>query len=445
MRKKMLILVGFLISCSFVNAQRMKAITYNEHLKGADSLEIREGILSQHALRIKYKRNGKKVATITLTEPILVAMAEREESWGYFQFPGIGRASDGSLRITWQMNADSHKAYGTSSGRENLPMWSYDEGKTWKAEKKNAIVRSRGYNVGLADGSCLQVITPASKNIRSYEQFPQAVDVKGDTVYFKEKELPDELRGVYFTFSDSLGKSRIIHSKLDDLGLLRSSIGGFMPIVWWGNIKQLADGTLVAGVYPATYLDNSGQIMSGCVSFYYSKDKGKTWEITGKISPVMNDLANLHCDVGFTEPAFELLNDSTFICVLRSGSTAPMYKTFSADRGRTWTMPVPFTPNGVKPDLMLLKNGVLVLSSGRPGVQLRLSLDGKGKEWTDPIDMIPYLKQDGSYNRDVSCGYVSVIESGKNSFLMVYSDFTKNNKEGQVRKSIWVRRITVKL
>ena len=120
-----------------------------------------------------------------------------------------------------------------------------------------------------------------------------------------------------------------------------------------------------------------------------------------------------------------------------------MYKTFSYDRGKTWTDPVPFTPNGVLPNLLQLDNGVLVLSSGRPGVQLRFSLDGTGERWTEPIDMVHFMNVDGSYTRDVSCGYTSMIENGRDSFFLVYSDFTTKNSEGEPRKSIWCRKVRI--
>ena len=59
-----------------------KTIIYDESARGTNYLEIHEGIVSQHAQRIKYMRGGKKVATITLFEPVMVAMAEQEEKWG---------------------------------------------------------------------------------------------------------------------------------------------------------------------------------------------------------------------------------------------------------------------------------------------------------------------------------------------------------------------------
>lgn len=123
----------------------------------------------------------------------------------------------------------------------------------------------------------------------------------------------------------------------------------------------------------------------------------------------------------------------------------PMLKSFSYDNGRTWTVPEPFTPNGVDPNLLLLQNGVLVLASGRPGVQLRFSFDGKGDSWSEPLDLIPFMHEDGSYNTNVSCSYPAILAETANSFYLVYTDFTRKNDKGEQRKTILFRKILVKL
>lgn len=289
----------------------------------------------------------------------------------------------------------------------------------------------------------LQISTPATKAISNYKQFPEAVAMDKTYTYFKEEELPYDLRGFYLNRVDANGKTTMIHAKLNDPGLLRYAINGDMPIVWWGNIKELSNDTLVAGVYPTFYLDKDGKVTRVCVSFYESNDEGKAWNILSRIPFVYDGIANVRGNKSFDEPAFEILPDITFICVMRSGATSPMYRTFSKDKGRTWTTPEPFTPNGVKPNLMVLKNGVLVLASGRPGIQVRVSFDG-GYNWTVAIDMVPYMHADGAFKWDVSCGYASIIEGGSNSFYLVYSDFTTKNGEGNERKSIWCRMITIR-
>lgn len=434
-----LILSFTLMSCGTT----YKTITYCEPVRGADSLQIHEGIMSRHAHKIKYMRDGKNVATITLSEPVMVAMAEQEEAWGFFQFPNIGIAEDGTLRVSWQMIADSHESYGKAAGRPYTPMVSKDGGKTWIPQDKSYDVRRRGYNIYTRKGDFLQVSTPATKAINNYKRFPKAVAKDKTYSYFKEEELPDDLRGFYLNRVDPNGKSTMIHAKLNDPGLLRYAINGDMPIVWWGNIKELSNGTLVAGVYPTFYLDEECKVTRGGVSFYESNDEGKAWNVISRIPFVYDGIANVRGNKSFDEPAFEILPDSTFICVMRSGATSPMYRTFSKDKGRTWTTPEPFTPNGVKPNLMVLKNGVLVLASGRPGIQVRVSFDG-GYNWTDAIDMVPYMHADGAFKWDVSCGYASIIEGGSTSFYLVYSDFTTKNNHGDLRKSIWFRKIKVR-
>ena len=433
------ILLGMASPMKMTDAKEKKGII---QIETKPNLEIHEGYVSQKKETILVKKGKKTVAKVHLSEPVMVAQAEQEEKWGYYQFPNIGRADDGTLIVTWHMREDSHKAYGTS-GRKYTPMMSKDQGQTWKLVEKPYKAQCIGYNVFLKDGSVINVVTPKTKDINSYKYFPKAVAKKGNYSYYPIDSLPDDLQGIYLNYHDAKQKNKKIHARLDDPGALRYAIGDMMPIVWWGNIKQIADHSLIAGVYPAIYQDNIGQIMPSAVSFYQSKDKGATWKILSKI-PFYNDgIAELRGDARFDEPAFEVLADSTFICVMRTGSVSPMYKSLSSDKGKTWTRPQPFTPNGVMPRLLLLKNGVLVLVSGRPGVQIRFSYDGSGRKWSEPIDMIPFMNHDGTFRRDVSCGYASIIGSGDNSFHIVYSDFTTMNSEGQIRKSIWFRRVVV--
>lgn len=132
------------------------------------------------------------------------------------------------------------------------------------------------------------------------------------------------------------------------------------------------------------------------------------------------------------------------ICVLRTGNCSPLYKAYSNDGGKTWTEPKPFTPNGVKPDVLRLGNGILVLTSGRPGVQLRFCLDGIGELWTEPIEMIPFMNTDGTWDLEgATCGYTNILPADDNSFYMVYSDFKSKNENGELRKSIIFRKITI--
>ena len=96
-------------------------------------LSVREGRISGRKQRIKIKKNGKTVAVINLSKPELVAQTDREEKWGFFQFPNIGKSKDGTLVVSWHMREDSHNAYG-KPGRQYTPMMSKDNGKTWRPQ-----------------------------------------------------------------------------------------------------------------------------------------------------------------------------------------------------------------------------------------------------------------------------------------------------------------------
>lgn len=407
--------------------------------------EIHEGYVSQKEETVLVKQGRKATAKVYLSEPVMVAMAEQEEKWGYFQFPSIGRTEDGTLIVSWQMKEDSHKTYGVQASRQFVPMMSKDGGKKWYPQDKEYERHTMGYNVTLKNGDRLSVLTPRVQDVKIFKNFPKAVAKTDLYSYYLVDSLPDKLQGIYFNYTKKGHETKVIHAQLHDPNLLRYAQDDLMPVVWWGNIRQLADNSLVAGVYPADYIGEDGELIDGGISFYQSNNEGKNWSIIGKIQPPPKKVKKKYKseEDGLSEPTFEVLADSSFVCVMRSGMTDPMYESFSYDYGQSWSNVIAITPNGVRPRLLTLKNGVLVLTSGRPGIQIRFSLDGTGKRWTEPIDMIHFMNEDGSFTRDVSCGYASILDNGNDSFYLVYSDFTKTNKDGQIRKSIWFRKITV--
>ena len=222
--------------------------------------------------------------------------------------------------------------------------------------------------------------------------------------------MPEDLQGIYFgLWNKRTDETTSIHATVNDPGLLRYASKNLMPVIWSGNIRELNDNTLIAGVYPTYYLDGTDSVSRSCISFYQSTDWGRNWNVRGKILYQLD----LNADTGgekasraFTEPTFVVLDEKTLFCVMRTGSDSPMYKVVSYDNGASWSIPKAFTPNGVRPTLIKLDNGVLALASGRPGVQLRISLDGQGENWTEPIEMVHYMDRTGHYASaaDASCG-----------------------------------------
>lgn len=432
-----------LVEASSVKKNQEKAGPAEIQIESEPNLNIHEGYVSQEEETVIVKQGEKTVATIHLSKPVMVAQAEQKEKWGFFQFPSIGIAENGTLIVSWKMAEDTYQAHGTKSGRERKPMMSKDGGLTWLPQNKEYFAKRRSYNVYMRNGDMLQVNSPGNKNIHSYVSFPKAVAVDGNQSFYKHDSLPEDLQGIYFDFKKKGEKTKKLHAQLRDTGLLRYALDSLMRVVWWGSIKELSDNSLIAGVYPTFYQDNNGNISKGGVTFYRSQDEGNVWSVIGRIPFMEDEITRRNNVKSFEEPDFEILSDSTIVCVMRTGDTSPMYQCLSNNLGESWTRPKPFTPNGVKPRMLLLKNGVLALVSGRPGIQLRCCFDGKGDKWSEPIEMIPFVRKNGRNRVFLSCGYASIQESGINSFYLVYSDFTTKNKYGKERKSIWFRNIEV--
>ena len=260
--------------------------------------------------------------------------------------------------------------------------------------------------------------------------------------------MPEVLKGVYIQKRDKNGNQSKIHATINDPNLVRYTDSGLFPIVWWGDMKLTSDKSIVTGPYPTFYVNEKGGVDPSGVSFYRSTNNGEHWDIIGKI-PYIPDLVNdangkKRLALGFTEPGFEILSDGTFLCVLRTTDgygDSPMYITRSSDQGVSWSEPKVFTPSGVLPRLLQLENGVLVLASGRPGVQLRFSFDGKGEKWTDPFEMLPFKEEENSLSH--TCGYPQLLATGSDRFLIVYSDFKYPIQGGELRKAIKVREVKV--
>ena len=272
------------------------------------------------------------------------------------------------------------------------------------------------------------------------------IDTDANLPYYLYRldQLPEKCQGV---FINRLKKGeiewKVERATINDPQAVRGHFKGLFPIGWWGNMHVLPDGSMIAGVYPGFFVpdDNVVDTRSG-VFFYRSTDNGYSWNIQGRIGYIPDLVADPKGNqrMGFSEPAFEILSDGTFLCIMRTADglgIGPMYASRSTDQGRTWTKPEAFTPFGVFPRMLKLENGVIVLASGRPGVQVRFSTDGR--DWSTALEMLPYKNEDDL----VSCGYTGLLSTGKNRFLIIYSDFRYLNKEKEIRKAIKVREITV--
>ncbi len=407
-------------------------------------LVVKPGIPAYKGTLLTYNRGGKSILTVKLEEPNIAGVATKPEGWGYFQFPYIYFSKDSVLVAKWNLAEDAVTSYGQGNSGFAL---SYNKGKSWTPGQRSAPA---GEGFILPNGDQIGVITP--KAIDTGQLIlpkPVAKIREADGNYYilyKHSELPEVLQGVYISrIAKGQVTAKTEHAILDDPKAVRYSTLGLFPIVWWGDMHIAADGSIITGIYPGFCTNDNGGVNPAGILFYRSTDSGHSWKIQGRI-PYEPDLKTdpngaTRVALGFTEPAFQILSDGTYVCVMRTtgGPNGPMYISRSTDLGVTWSKPETFTRAGVLPQLLQLKNGIIVLASGRPGVQLRFCMDGKGLKWTDPFEMLPWETE----KETVSCGYTRLLATGSNKFLVVYSDFNYKNKAGEIRKAIKVREVTI--
>ena len=409
------------------------------------SAEIKPGIPAFGEKSFQYRRGEEDLFSVKFKEPVLIEVASQPEKWGFFQFPLIYRGQDKNTLISkWSMAPDNIKSYG--KGGHGFAI-SRDGGKNWTKTDYEPL----GGGLLLPSGDRISIHTPSALNISKLKMPPVIHTAKenyGRTLaYYPVKDLPEELRGVYLKRLKKGESDWVIEkSVLEDPAAVRYADADLFPVVWWGDMHMAADGSIIAGIYPDFNLNKEGKVAPSGVGFYRSTDEGLTWRLQGRIPYVpeleKDPLGNKRLALGFTEPGFEILADGTFICVMRTTDglgTTPMYISRSSDMGKTWTPAKVFTNSGVLPRLLNLENGVTVLASGRPGVQIRFSTDSKAENWSDPFEMLPFSNE----KDPVSCGYTELLATGPDTFLVIYSDFKHEIADKELRKAIKVREIKV--
>lgn len=444
MKTNLILLALFLTGCSAQQTGKKSNVqVVNE--KPQSLTVVSHGIPAYQSSIINYKRDGKSFLQVSLSEPVVIDVAKKPEKWGFFQFPSIGRKQDGTLLAKWHMAADAVESYGTHSFGSAV---SADGGKTWKVKNDAETIGG----VLMPNGDRIAVITPTPLKPGEIK-LPKTVGAgldnysKNPYVFYRLHDLPEIGQGVHLKrLKKGETEWKTEKAALYDPQAIRYTYKDLFPVVWWGDMHIAPDGSVIAGIYPGFYLDTNGKPdpKSG-VFFYRSTDNGHSWKIQGRI-PYQADLKldpKGNDRMGFTEPAYDILADGTFLCVNRTTDgfgLGPMYSNYSKDLGVTWTKPEVFAATGVLPKLLQLKNGVTVLASGRPGVQLRFSKNGK--VWTDSFEMLPFGSPE---NKDqISCGYTQLLETGDDRFLIIYSDFKYLNEANEPRKAIKVREVVVK-
>ncbi len=140
-----------------------------------------------------------------------------------------------------------------------------------------------------------------------------------------------------------------------------------------------------------------------------SKDDGKTWQY---LSTIMEDQNDKRYGEGPNETTILQLRNGDILAYVRTGG--PLTQLRSKDGGKTWGDKIELDKYGVAPAARVLKDGTVVVVSGRPATKLYIDFSGEGKDY----QCVQIYGGSGS-------SYASVLEIAPNQIMCIYdeSDF----------------------
>jgi len=389
--------------------------------------------------------------TAIIDSPVVVALSEAgEKRWGWYQFPSLGNLPDGNIICMFSHQQDAVSGY----GQRPKCYVSGDKGKSWeKAEQyyDEILALPHGTISKVNEGEFLCMPAVRALDVRKDDPelpAPAAIITHKSLHLYRVSELPSTMRKYILELDGQRwhsDKKRWIAEKIhyDQSGALAWGLPSnkqniLIPRTWFEHPLLNLEKELLYADYRQFFTNADGKIPQNRVaSLMVSTDNGHSFH---KRATIALDQTG---KVAMGEPCLSKTKDGRLACVMRRqvGNWKGMIQmaiTFSNDRGYTWEPVESLNHLGVFPNLNLLDNGVLILSYGRPGVHLIFSLDGTGREWTEPITL---RKGNPKKLLTKSCGYTSLLALGDNEFLVASSDFEHKNEDGLMYKAILVRRV----
>ena len=120
--------------------------------------------------------------------------------------------------------------------------------------------------------------------------------------------------------------------------------------------------------------------------------------------------------------------------------------------GYTWTKPRKVADSSVTPHVVALKDGIVILIYGRPGVHFEISEDN-GETWSGSYPIIGKTLAeelaDGKSYMDAkyfdACSYSNtfVEKLSESSVLVLYNNVKYDDGDGKHHKAAFVRKITI--
>lgn len=214
------------------------------------------------------------------------------------------------------------------------------------------------------------------------------------------------------------------------------------------DMLELDDGTLLLGAYGNGTVDG---VRKGYSLILQSTDGGKNW--------TQRSAVNANSSFGTNELGFARTADGKLVAVMRSEEpnprppSMPMVQAFSDDNGQTWrdikgyVPPAGMPNNGIMPKPMLLPNGQLLMTYGRPDNIVVVSRDGTGRAWDDGEVLYARYPGDNPLRRWMgSSGNMDVVQR-TNSTALAFGDRCHNVwmcREYSHDNAVWTKVVDAK-
>mgnify|MGYP006290640663 CR=1 FL=1 len=325
--------------------------------------------------------------------------------------PHVFRLENGTLLLTFHVQADQHFA-------KRINLRSKDNGETWeRMPQRNHREMAWGETAG---GKIL------AYDRDTFEQSPgvyigaYAVSEDGGETFGRVECCTVFVDG---TSSTDYPVSPA-HYPPEDHPLrkfFRPLPSFYQPIVQKASVRRgfsfwryllEEDGRLITAMQGRFHGDVATRTI--CVA---SDDEGKSWHFVSTIAYPHDKRLN-----GMCEPVMRRVADGSLLCVIRRGPKEPLAQCRSTDGGLTWSEPELLPGHGVDPDLLLMSNGVLACTYGRPGLHIMFSEDGCGYSWG-------YRTVIGTWG---SSAYTGITELSPGKLLLLY-DGRKDDTPGAGR------------
>ncbi len=428
---------------------------------------------------------------ITLGEERVIVRGIRPEQqlWGPYQFPRPYDLGD-RLVVAVHVDNDDIKSFGT----DNRWFESRDRGATWQEIGPEVSVEcglklQNGDKIyfPMESGISLKNYSMTEQKYRTpgYDYSKQAEEgtlpipdgmtfwMDGTTIRaYRADRLPPSLAGSKWLMKClKAGESQPTteYAQVDWPCLTRVVFSGpnydnvLKPMFPRGTPKLGPDGAIWVSVFSGEGHINPD---NGWYSPYYSaelfrsEDFGRTFTRRAHMEYPADGRRYPYASGGFSDSDFEFMPDGSIVWFMRSnwyGSTgeewSPMYMTRSTDGGFTWSEPERFSDMGTLPRLVTLGCGATLICYARPGMFVRACTDGKGLEWSEPVELMTPGDRSKLANVPAetptfhdwvgACNNPEMLPTGDNTALIFYSDFYYPDETGVKRKTILCREIFV--